>query len=191
MDEHFWTDRYEHHNTPWDMGSPSPPLISYLQRLHHKDLKILVPGAGNGYDSEWLFKNGFTNAYVMDISHLPLENLKKRVPHLPSERVLLGDFFELDQQFDLVIEQTFFCALEPDQREEYIQKMAEILRPGGKLAGVLFDFPLTEQGPPFGGSSEEYEDIFSKHFKINRMERCYNSVKPRSGNELFFELIKP
>ena len=191
MDEHFWTDRYEHHNTPWDLGKSSPPLIAYLQRIHHKDLKILIPGAGNGYDSEWLYKHGFHNSYVLDISHVPLDNLKRRVPQFPSERLLMGDFFNLKEKFDLIIEQTFFCALEPHQRKDYVKKMHEILKPGGRLVGVLFDFPLTDQGPPFGGSSEEYEDLFSEYFNIYRMERCYNSIKPRSGNELFFELIKP
>ena len=173
------------------MGSPSPPLTAFLQKLVHKDQKILIPGAGNAYEIEWLHKNGFTNAYVMDISQIPLNNLKSRVPDFPDSHLLFGDFFELDKKFDLIIEQTFFCALQPDQRKDYVKKMAEIIKPGGKLAGVLFDFPLTEQGPPFGGSRNEYEKLFSPYFTIAKMERCYNSIKPRMGNELFFELIKP
>lgn len=187
----YWTDRYKKSNTPWDMGSPSPPLTAFLQKLVHKDQKILIPGAGNAYEIEWLHKNGFTNAYVMDISQIPLDNLKSRVPDFPDSYLLFGDFFELDKKFDLIIEQTFFCALQPNQRKDYVKKMAEIIKPGGKLAGVLFDFPLTEQGPPFGGSQEEYEKLFSPYFTIAKMERCYNSVKPRMGSELFFELIKP
>ena len=191
MSEKYWSERYQNSNTPWDMGSASPPLTAYLQRLVHKDQRILIPGAGNAYEAEWLFNHGFTNVSVIDISKEPLQNLKQRIPDLPDQNLIHGDFFELDQKFDLIIEQTFFCALQPSQRKDYTIKMAEILKPGAKLAGVFFDFPLTEQGPPFGGSSEEYEDLFSEFFKIHKMERCYNSIKPRSGNELFLELIKP
>lgn len=191
MSEQYWTERYQNDNTPWDMGSVSTPLTAYLQRLTHKDQHILIPGAGNAYEAEWLFNNGFTNVFVIDISKEPIQNLKQRIPAFPSAHLIHGDFFELDQKFDLIIEQTFFCALQPSQRKDYAIKMAEILKPGAKLAGVFFDFPLTEQGPPFGGSSEEYEDLFSEFFKIHKMERCYNSIKPRMGKELFLELIKP
>lgn len=191
MSEQYWTERYQNDNTPWDMGSVSTPLTGYLQRLTHKDQHILIPGAGNAYEAEWLFNNGFTNVFVIDISKEPIQNLKQRIPAFPSAHLIHGDFFELDQKFDLIIEQTFFCALQPSQRKDYAIKMAEVLKPGAKLAGVFFDFPLTEQGPPFGGSSEEYEDLFSEFFKIHKMERCYNSIKPRMGKELFLELIKP
>lgn len=188
--ENYWSQRYREHNTPWDMGSASPPLTAFLQRLNDKTKKILIPGAGNAYEAEWLWKNAFSNTYVVDIAREPLEALQKRIPDFPSEQLLHMDFFDLDQQFDLIIEQTFFCALPPDWRERYSQKMHDILKPGGQIFGVLFDFPLTEQGPPFGGNREEYQERFAKHFKIHKLERCYNSIAPRQGNEVFFRLLK-
>lgn len=190
MSEKYWTERYQNCNTPWDMGTASPPLTAYCQRLTHKDTKILIPGAGNAWEAEWLHHNGFTNVWVIDISMEPLLNLKKRLSGFPDHHLIHGDFFDLKEKFELVIEQTFFCALQPDQRPDYVKKMSDILIKGGKLAGVFFDFPLSEQGPPFGGDSEEYEDLFSEYFKIHKMERCYNSIKPRSSNELFLELIR-
>ena len=65
------------------------------------------------------------------------------------------------------------------------EKMNELLKPGGKLVGLFFDFPLTEAGPPFGGSYQKYVDTFEKWFEIRVLERCYNSIQPRSGKELF------
>ncbi len=188
--DQYWSERYQLANTPWDMGSASPPLTGFLQQLADRDQKILIPGAGNAYEAEWLWKNGFKNTWVIDLSQAPLDNLKQRVPDFPSSQLLHGDFFELNQQFDLVVEQTFFCALPPAKRSDYVKKMAAIIRPGGQLFGVLFDFPLTEQGPPFGGSKAEYRSLFEPHFKIQRLEQCYNSIVPRSGNEVFFRLIK-
>ena len=101
----------------------------------------------------------------------------------------LADIHQLpfpDRSFDLVLEQTFFCALDPSMRKDYASKMSEVVK--GHLAGVLFKFPLTEKGPPFGGSEEEYRELFSPFFKIITMEECYNSIKPRKGNEIFFHL---
>jgi len=63
--------------------------------------------------------------------------------------------------------------------------MHNLLKENGKLAGVLFSFPLTEQGPPFGGSVEEYQELFSEKFLFKTLESCYNSIKPRENNELF------
>ena len=68
--------------------------------------------------------------------------------------------------------------------------MHELLVDGGKLVGLLFDFPLTEDGPPFGGNKEEYLTYFEPHFEIAIMERAYNSIQPRSGRELFVKLEK-
>ena len=68
--------------------------------------------------------------------------------------------------------------------------MFDILKPGGKLAGLLFNRSF-DGGPPFGGNKDEYERLFSKRFEIKTMEDCYNSIAPRSGSELFIILKKP
>lgn len=186
----YWKLRYQESNTPWDMGTVSPPLSGFLQKIYQRSKRILIPGAGNAYEAEWLWKNGFKNTYVVDLANEPLNNLKNRVPDFPSEQLICGDFFELDVQFDLVVEQTFFCALSPDMRSSYVKKMNEILFPGGQLVGLLFNFPLTEKGPPFGGSLKEYTDLFKPYFSISKIETCYNSIKPRLDSELFLHLIK-
>lgn len=64
--------------------------------------------------------------------------------------------------------------------------MVQLLKPGGRLAGLLFDFPLTDKGPPFGGNAEEYRALFHPFFKIKVLERANNSIAPRKGKELFF-----
>jgi hypothetical protein len=85
-----------------------------------------------------------------------------------------------------VLEQTFLCAIPPEMRADYATKMNEILNTKGKIAGLLFDFPLTEEGPPYGGSKAEYLSLFSEKFRIKTIERAHNSIKPRQNKELFF-----
>jgi hypothetical protein len=90
------------------------------------------------------------------------------------------------QKFDLILEQTFFCAIPPSMRVDYVSKMNDVLHSKGKIAGLLFDFPLTQEGPPYGGSKEEYLSLFSEKFTIKTIERAHNSIKPRQNKELFF-----
>ncbi len=187
----YWAQHYKDNNIPWDIGYPSVPLVSYFQNLQNKEAEILIPGAGNAYEAEWLWNNGFKNIHVIDLIEEPLKHLQRRVPEFPSTNLIHGDFFELNAKFDLIVEQTFFCALPPAFREAYVEKMANLLKPSGHLFGLLFDFKLTNEGPPFGGSLEEYQKLFATHFKIYKLERCYNSIKPRQGSELLIHLINP
>lgn len=183
----FWQKKYTQENLRWDIGYVSPPLKAYIDQLDNKALKILVPGAGNGYEVEYLWQEGFKNIFVIDIAPEPLRRLKEKLKQFPGDRLIEGDFFELRETgFDLILEQTFFCALPPRNRPDYVSKMYNLLKPGGKLAGLFFSFPLTEAGPPFGGDTLEYQKLFSPYFSIHTLEPSRNSIPPRQGNELFF-----
>ncbi len=190
LDAEYWEQRYRAGTTGWDIGSPSTPLKEYIDQLQDPSKKILIPGAGNAYEAEYLHQKGFANTYIIDFSETALTNFKKRVPDFPSSHILQGNFFDLEERYDLILEQTFFCALDPTLRPSYGKKMHALLEPGGILAGLLFDFPLTNEGPPFGGSAEEYLEYFAPNFLIEKMERAYNSIPPRAGKELFFRLLK-
>jgi thiopurine S-methyltransferase len=192
-EEKFWTSRYYEERTGWDIGYPSTPLKEYIDQLENKDLKILIPGAGNAYEAEYLFKNDFTNVFVLDISKRPLADFKKRVPNFPEKNLLHNDFFTLEGSFDLIIEQTFFCSFEPkeENRKAYASKLNELLQQNGKLVGLWFTHELNANGDrPFGGSKEEYLKYFEPYFETKLFEECYNSIKPRAGNELFGIFIK-
>ena len=103
--------------------------------------------------------------------------------------IICGDFFALQGSYDLVIEQTFFCALDPGLRTAYAEKIYSLLKPGGKLTGVLFNCAF-QNNPPFGGSESEYRQLFQQKFTIAVLENCYNSIASRSGKELFIKLVK-
>lgn len=186
LNKSFWEHRYRENKTGWDLGHVSLPIQTYIDQLTSKDLKILIPGAGNSYEAEYLWKKGFKNVFVLDIANQPLINFKKRVTKFPDKQLINKDFFELKNSFDLIIEQTFFCALQPTLRKNYSNKMNELLKENGKLVGLLFNFELTKEGPPFGGSKTEYLNLFSSVFKIKTLEKSYNSLKPREDIELFF-----
>ncbi|PSR02972.1 MAG: SAM-dependent methyltransferase [Bacteroidetes bacterium SW_11_45_7] len=191
LTKEFWEEKYRTENLGWDIGYPAPALVDYCLGYDDRCISILIPGAGNSYEAEYLYKEGFTHIDVLDISEQAIARFQKRVPLFPSEQLICKDFFDQDGQYDLILEQTFFCALHPSMRNQYAQHMHRLLKPGGALAGVLFDDPLYDDRPPFGGTREEYVTYFEDLFRFRHFERCYNSIPPRDGRELFIELIKP
>ena len=126
----------------------------------------------------------------MDIAEQPLLNLKNRIPKIEDKFLLHEDFFDHQGSYDLIIEQTFFCALAPNLRKDYAIKMNELLGRHGKLVGVLFNTTFNPDVPPFGGNIEEYQELFSKYFNIRELCSCYNSILPRRDREVFINFEK-
>jgi len=190
LDQTYWETRYQTQQTGWDLGAVSPPLKAYADQLGDKSLKILIPGAGNGYEAEYLVNTGFTDVTGLDLAPSPLASLRGRVGENPALHLVQGDFFAHAERYDLVLEQTFFCALDPALRPAYARKAHELLNPGGRLVGLLFNVAFEHNGPPFGGSEDEYRALFASLFRLDTLETAHNSVKPRAGRELFFKFVK-
>ncbi len=188
LTKQYWNNRYITDDFSWDVGDISLPLKTYIEQLNNKELKVLIPGAGNAYEAEFLFRKGFKNVTILDFAEAPLQNMKERLPEFPAEQLIQQDFFEHQGQYDLIIEQTFFCAISPSLRIQYVKHMHHLLKPNGKLIGLLFNDLLNTEKPPFGGKKLEYEELFSPTFYIKILETCYNSIKPREGRELFMIL---
>lgn len=183
MDAAFWKSRYEEGTTNWDIGTVSPPLKAYFDQLENKSISILIPGCGFGHEALYLAQNDFSAVTVVDLIDDPLQKIKAIAP---SVNTVCGDFFHFMGQFDCIIEQTLFCAIDPLMRKAYVQKAYDLLKPGGKLVGVLFNREF-EGGPPFGGNSEEYFSLFKEIFQEVTLAPCYNSVGPRQGSEVFIQ----
>jgi methyl halide transferase len=190
LNEEAWSARYRQNNTAWDLGAPSPPLKEYINTLTDKSLRILIPGAGNAHEAEYLWQQGFSNTVIVDLATEPLENFKSRVADFPANQAIHANFFELEGEFDLILEQTFFCAINPSLRPAYAKHIHKLLAPMGILAGVLFNAPKNADRPPFGGTAAEYKTYFDPYFNYSIYKPCQNSIPSRSGQELFIELVK-
>ena len=186
FDDAYWSQRYQAHTDAWDMGMPSPPLTQYIDQLTNKNLRLLIPGCGNAYEAIYLLQQGFTNITLIDISHYLVHQLQQN-RLLQQARILHQNFFDHTETYDLILEQTFFCALHPSLRSDYAQHMQKLLSPTGRIAGVLFNCSFVSS-PPFGGNEAEYRQLFQPHFFIKCMAACYNSVTARKERELFFIL---
>ncbi|CAL1516657.1 methyltransferase domain-containing protein [Chitinophaga sp. MM2321] len=188
LDSQYWNERYLTGNTGWDMGYVSLPLKEYIDQLPGPHLRILIPGGGNSYEASYLHQEGFSDVTVLDIAPSVVERLQQSFTGT-GVTVLEEDFFAHTGSYDLVLEQTFFCALDPLLRKDYVRKMQSLIKPGGHLAGVFFDRGFDQPGPPFTATEEEYRALFSPYFHIKTLETCYNSHPARQGKELFLNFI--
>ena len=189
LNQEFWDALYIANDTGWDLGQVSPPIKSYIDTLQDKNKSILIPGCGNTHEAEYILQQGFTNVTVIDIAPTLVKKLREKFKNNTNIKIVLGDYFEHQGKYDLIIEHTFFCALPPAMREKYVLKMHQLLSENGKLAGLLFN-KIFEGGPPFGGIKAEYEVLFRDFFDFTKMELCQNSIAPRANSELFIEFQK-
>jgi SAM-dependent methyltransferase len=187
LDQTYWNTRWEKGDTGWDIGYAAPAITEYMSKYPNKHAEILIPGCGNAYEAEWLATHGFTNITLIDIAPKAVARLKEKFQKIAEVKVLCEDFFQHQAKYDLIIEQTFFCAIPPVKRKEYVEKAASLLKPHGKIVGVLFGKSFDQPGPPFGGGAYEYKLLFEPLFVIHKMESCYNSIPPRAGTELFMD----
>lgn len=181
----FWNNRYENNQIGWDLGGVSPALKFWMDQLPDKSASILIPGAGNAYEVDYLVALGFINITVIDIAPKLVVALKQRFASVNEVTIILGDFFGLEGKFDVVLEQTFFCAIDPELRSQYVDKMKDLLTDKGQLLGVLFNRSF-DGGPPFGGSIAEYEALFNANFDAKFLP-CDVSHPARKGSEVLLQ----
>jgi len=184
----YWDNKYVSGQTGWDIGYASPPLIEYFNQIKDKNIRILIPGAGNAWEVEYLYNKGFKNVFLLDFAESNINNFKKRCPDFPDEQILHMDFFDHKEKYNLIVEQTFFSSFHPRDRQKFVDHLQFILLPQGKYMGLLFNHGFDFQGPPFGGTTRTYFNLFKKRFNIIHFDTANNSIKPRKERELFILL---
>jgi methyl halide transferase len=189
LNQTYWNNRYVKNETGWDIGYSSQSILNYFLNKIDKNVQIAIPGCGTSYEGYDLWKSGFQNISLLDLAPSAKTEFLNRFPDFPEDKYVVMNFLDISDTFDFVIEQTFFCALHPSERENYVKKMHSILNKGGILVGLLFGVEM-EGGPPFGGNISEYERLFTPYFDILTLEWCDQSITARAGRELFVQLIK-
>ncbi|MBU3680898.1 MAG: methyltransferase [Flavobacterium sp.] len=189
LDQNYWDAQYQAQQTGWDLGCCSPAFQALVNRIENKNAALLIPGCGSSYETEYLLSQGFTNITLLDIAPTLVNNLQVKFAKFHQVNVVLGDFFAHQNQYDYILEQTFFCALPPALRVQYVAKMHELLKPNGQLMGLLFDTTF-EVSPPFGGSKDEYISLFESAFTLLKLDKTTLSVPKRLGSELAFQFQK-
>ena len=149
--------------TPWDAGGVPPQLAAWL-RGRKGPSRVLVPGCGSGYEVLQFAARG-DEVLAIDFSDAALEAARRALgKHAGALRK--ADFFSLEAPaFDLVYERAFLCALPRRLWPDWGRRVAELVRPGGELAGFFY-LDDNERGPPFGISREGLRELLTANFTL-------------------------
>jgi SAM-dependent methyltransferase len=178
----FWDNRYRDSVTPWDAHGVPADLRAFAATLA-PGTKVLVPGCGSAHELRCFAEVG-SEVLAIDFSIEAVERAKELAGPL-AERIRLADFFEFDpgpRAFDVVYERAFLCALPRRVWVRYAARMAELLGPGKRLAGLFF-YGDNPRGPPFGTSPEELHGLLDPTFELVEDRVATESLAVFQGGE--------
>jgi SAM-dependent methyltransferase len=185
----FWNARYLEGDTGWDKGRPSPPIARMIADGDVAPCKVAVLGAGRGHEALALASHGF-DVTAIDFAEEACRAIQEAaVARGLTMDVLQADLFELGdthaRAFDAVLENTCFCAIDPDRRAEYAKVVERVVRPAGTFFGLFYAHGRPG-GPPFTTSEAEVRALFGPGFEVTRLVRAADSLPGRAGEELEF-----
>jgi len=159
----FWDTRYRGGVMPWDAGGVPPRLRRWLQGQPVGT--VLIPGCGTGHELRAFAERGHV-VTAIEISDAAIEAARRNLGAL-AELVRKADFFSFDAApFDLVYERAFLCALPRRLWPAWSRRIAELVRPGGRLAGFFY-FDDNERGPPFGIAAAALHALLAPAFEMS------------------------
>lgn len=177
----FWETRYRDHAMPWDAGRVPARLQQYAREMK-PGARVLIPGCGSGYEAYFLAEAGF-DVLAIDFSPAAVEVARANLGCF-ADRVQLADFFGFDAgaPYDVMFERAFLCALPRKMWADYARRTAELLAPGGVIAGYWF-FDENPKGPPFGTSEAELQALLGSRFTRTSDEPVGDSIPVFQGRE--------
>jgi SAM-dependent methyltransferase len=181
----FWDIRFASGKTPWDFHGVPAALNLFLKTS--SPANVLIPGCGTGYEVRAFHQAGW-NVTAIDFSPVAVDQARVHLGGL-GRCVLLGDFFTHDfgaQRFDVIYERTFLCALPPDLWPDYVNRMAQLLHPVGKLAGV-FLYGEESEPPPFPLTDAKAQKLFCGKFSLLKNVPVEDSLPLFAGKERWQE----
>ena len=195
-DSSFWNRKYIQNKFKWDIGFPTPIFKNWSNSIKNKsNKKVCIPGCGRGHDVLYLSQQGF-DVYAFDFSKVAIDFLNKESRKCRvTANIFCLDFFTLDKKFnsyfDYVLEYTFYCAISPTRRVEYIDKCCNILKNKGKIIAIMLPVDSKQnEGPPFTVSKDELTHNFENKFNILSITSSPLSIPQRLEIELYAEYQK-
>lgn len=185
-----WEDAWSEGRTRWDAGESAPVLRKLVERDVLPVGEALVPGCGSGYDVMTLARAGWS-ATGLDVAPTAAERFRRvredaGVDEEHAE-IVIESFFEWDppKRYDLIWDYTFLCAIEPETRGEWADRMANLLDPDGQLVTLIFpvDPSWDPDGPPYPMSPELVTALLEPRFERIELFEVEESHPGREGKE--------
>ena len=163
---------------PWDIGKPQKSFIAVADRVTGS---VLDAGCGTGDTALFLAGRGHQVTGI-DFLEVPIERAKRKAAEqgvqatfLVKDALTLKDWTE---RFDNVIDSGLFHVFSDKDRRRYVEGLATVLKPGGRLFLMCFsDEEPGEQGPR-RVSKKELHDAFAEGWVIESIEPSRFEVRP-------------
>lgn len=189
----FWEKRYREGTTPWNAGGVPRALQEFVDGYvagsaagwranHNAPPRVLVPGCGHAWEARHLCQCGW-DVLAIDFSPAAIAHARPLMGPYTS-RLMLADFFAFApaQPFDLIYERAFLCALPRHLWAGYAARCAELLAPGGLLAGFFF-LGSEPKGPPFAIEPAALDALLAPAFERIADDAVEDSLAVFQGRE--------
>ena len=198
----YWSEAYETERDNWDLEGPTPVFVELVRTFNDMfpdvdpaSASVFIPCSGRGYDAVLFAEHGF-HVTAVDFSRIPLLDLEQEaVSRGLNIRIVHGDMFKLSEDhreaYDVCLEYTCYCAVDPMRRDELIGVYWNVLKPGGVFIGLMFPIDPRPGGPPFHVDADEFQDKMQERFMPLRSSTPTFSIKPRAGKEILSIWRKP
>ena len=172
---------------PSDIGKPQKPFIDMADRITGS---VLDAGCGTGETALFLAGRG---RKVTGIDFI--EEAITRARRKAAERGLTATFLVLDalalkdlpEVFDSVIDSGLFHVFSDEDRRRYVEGLASVLRPGGRLFLLCFSDQEPGTQGPRRVSRQELQDAFAQGWVIESIEPTRAEVRPDLKDLTFSE----
>jgi thiopurine S-methyltransferase len=177
----FWCKRFGEGVTPWDAGRVPEAFAAFLA-AQAQPLNTLIPGCGSAWEAAHLAAAGWP-VTALDFSPAAVTRAREVLGKAPVD-LLCADFFTFTpaQPYALIYERAFLCALPRKLWADWGRRIAELLSPGGLLAGYFF---LCDQakGPPFGILPAQLDELLATNFACLQDVPVTDSIPVFAGRE--------
>lgn len=177
----FWCKRFGEGVTPWDAGRVQGDFASFVA-ARTQPLNTLIPGCGSAWEAGHLADHRWP-VTALDFSPTAVACAREVLADQAVDLVC-ADFFAWQpaQALDLIYERAFLCALPRKLWADWGKRVAELLPPGGLLAGYFFVCDQLK-GPPFGILPEQLDALLLPNFECLTDQPVADSIPVFAGRE--------
>ncbi len=177
----FWCKRFGEGVTPWDAGRVQGDFASFVA-ARTQPLNTLIPGCGSAWEASHLADHRWP-VTALDFSPTAVACAREVLADQAVDLVC-ADFFAWQpaQALDLIYERAFLCALPRKLWADWGKRVAELLPPGGLLAGYFFVCDQLK-GPPFGILPEQLDALLLPNFECLTDQPVADSIPVFAGRE--------
>jgi len=163
---------------PWDIGKPQKPFIEVADRITGT---VLDAGCGTGETALFFAGRGCKVSGIDFIEEAIRRATQKAAARGVNATFLVKDATTMtawNERLDNVIDSGLFHVFSDEDRLRYVEGLATVLKPGGRLFLMCFsDEEPGEQGPRRVSKKELY-DAFAKGWSIESIGPARAEVRP-------------